>query len=100
MQDGWSAFDSWQRWKFLFLPTHPDQLWGSSYLPYTTNLIICGDINIDYLKTSNYKTWLDYLLASYNLSTAVDFPTRITDNTSTAIDNIFIDESKKQWTPN
>jgi len=60
----------------------------------TTNLIICGDINIDYLKTSNYKTQLDYLLASYNLSTAVDFPTRITDNTSTAIDNIFIDKIK------
>ena len=60
----------------------------------TTNLIICGDINIDYLKTSNYKTQLDYLLTSYNLSTAVDFPTRITDNTSTAIDNIFIDKTK------
>jgi exonuclease III len=60
----------------------------------TTNLIICGDININYLKTSNYKTQLDNLLTSYNLSTAVDFPTRITKNTSTAIDNIFIDKTK------
>jgi hypothetical protein len=59
----------------------------------TTNLIICGDININYLKTSKYKTQLDYLLASYNLSTAVNFPTRITKNTSTAIDNIFIDKT-------
>jgi endonuclease/exonuclease/phosphatase family metal-dependent hydrolase len=60
----------------------------------TTNLIICGDININYLKTTNYKTQLDYLLASYDLSTAVDFPTRITQNISTAIDNIFIDKTK------
>jgi len=60
----------------------------------TTNLIICGDININYLKSSNYKTQLDCLLASYNLSTAVNFPTRITKNTSTAIDNIFIDKTK------
>ena len=60
----------------------------------TTNLIICGDININYLESSNYKTQLDCLLASYNLSTAVNFPTRITKNTSTAIDNIFIDKTK------
>jgi exonuclease III len=54
-----------------------------------TNLIICGDININYLKSSNHKTQLDNLLTSFNLSTAVDFPTRITKNTSTATDNIF-----------
>ena len=60
----------------------------------TTNLIICGDININYLMSSNYKTQLDNLLASFNLSTAVDFPTRITKNSSTAIDNIFIDKTK------
>jgi len=35
MQDGWSAFDTWQRCKFLFLPTHSDQLWGLSYLPHS-----------------------------------------------------------------
>jgi hypothetical protein len=60
----------------------------------TTNLIICGNININYLKTSNYKTQLNYLLASYNLSTGVDFPTRITKNTSTATYNIFIEKTK------
>jgi len=60
----------------------------------TTNLIICGDININYLETSNYKTELDYLLASFNLSTIVDFSTRVTTNTSTSIDNIFIDKTK------
>ena len=60
----------------------------------TTNLIICGDININYLKSSNYKTKLDYLLATYNMSTAVDLPTRIINYTSTDIDNIFIDKTK------
>jgi hypothetical protein len=63
----------------------------------TTNLIICGDINIDYLKTSNYKTQLDHLLAPHNLSTALDFPTRTTKNTSTAIDSIFIDKTKNNY---
>ena len=33
-------------------------------------------------------------MASYNLNTAVDFPTRITKYTSTANDNIFIDKIK------
>ena len=60
----------------------------------TTNLIICGDININYLQSSNYKTQLDNLLASYNLSTAVDFPTRITKITSTAIDNVLLTKQK------
>ena len=35
-------------------------------------------------------------MASYNLSTVVDFPTRITENPSTAIDNIFIDKIKNR----
>jgi len=60
----------------------------------TTNLIIGGDININYLQSCNYKIQLDNLLATYNLSTAVDFPTTITKYTSTAIDNIFIDKTK------
>jgi exonuclease III len=60
----------------------------------TTNLIICGDINIDYLKTSNQKSQLDFLMASYNLSSIIEFPTRVSENTSTAIDNIFIDKLK------
>ena len=60
----------------------------------TTNLIICGDININYLQSFNYKTQLDNLLASYNLSTAVDFPTRITKITSTAIDNVLLTKQK------
>jgi len=57
-------------------------------------MIICGDINIDYLKTPKYKSQLDLLMASYNLSSIIEFPTRVTENTSTAIDNIFIGKIK------
>ena len=33
-------------------------------------------------------------MSSYNLHSAVDFPTGVTKNSSTAIDNIFIDKVK------
>jgi hypothetical protein len=58
----------------------------------TTNLIICGDINVNYLQNSRNKSLLDCLLASFNLPSAINFPTRISNSSSTAIDNIFIDK--------
>jgi arginine deiminase len=56
------------------------------------NIIICGDFNINYLENSKNKLLLDSLLASYNLHNAVDFPTRITHNSLSAIDNIFLNK--------
>ena len=63
---------------------------------YTVTLeyIFCGDINIDYLTDSDRKSRLDALLTTYNLTSIVNFPTRIQNNSATAIDNIFIDTSK------
>ena len=58
----------------------------------TLNIIICGDFNINYLENSNNKLQLDSLLASYNLHSVVDFPTRVTNSSCTAIDNIFINK--------
>jgi len=58
------------------------------------NLIICGDVNINYLQTSSSKNQLDSLLALYNLYGVVDFPMRITESSSTAIDNFFMDKGK------
>ena len=52
------------------------------------------ETNINYLQISNSKSQLNSLLASYNLHSAVDFPTRVTKNSSRAIDNIFIDKVK------
>ena len=60
----------------------------------SNNAIICGDININYLEITNNKLHLDSLLASYNLYSVIDFPTRISSCSSTAIDNIFIDTFK------
>jgi hypothetical protein len=57
------------------------------------NIIIYDDININYLKATNYKTKLNTLLATYNLHTVVNFPTRVTKHSSTAIDNIFMNKS-------
>jgi hypothetical protein len=53
---------------------------------------MCGGFNISYLENSNSKFQLDSLLASYNLHSTVNFPARITNNSSTAIDNIFINK--------
>jgi exonuclease III len=56
--------------------------------------IICGDINVDYLSDNNRKNQLNSLLISYNLFSTVNFPTRIQNNSCSAIDNIFIDYSR------
>jgi len=63
---------------------------------YTVTLeyILCDDINIDYLTDSDRKSRLDALLTTYNLTSIVNFPTRIQKNSATAIDNIFIDTSR------
>jgi hypothetical protein len=57
------------------------------------NLILCGDMNINYLGSSNNKTQLVSLLPSYSLYNIVDFPTRIDNKSSTAIDGIFINKN-------
>jgi len=58
------------------------------------NITICGDININYLDNTNNKLQLDSLLASYDLYSTVDFPTRINNCSSTTINNIFTDKFK------
>jgi hypothetical protein len=57
-------------------------------------LIICGDINIDYLTDNDKKRQLDAVFLTYNLSAIVHFPTRSQGYSSTAINNIFIDTYK------
>jgi hypothetical protein len=60
----------------------------------TIKIIICGDININYLSDSTYKQSLDLILASYDLSSTVKFPTRIQENSFSTTDNIFINTFK------
>jgi hypothetical protein len=57
-------------------------------------IIICGDINMNYMADScSKRQQLDNLLATYNLISTVRFPTRSTNGTISAIDNVFIDIS-------
>jgi hypothetical protein len=60
----------------------------------TTEIIICGDFNINYLQDNTKKQQSDSFLASYNLYSTVTFPTRILGNSPSLIDNIFINTSK------
>jgi hypothetical protein len=59
-------------------------------------LIVCGDINIDYLTGNERRKQLDAMLLSYNLAATVHFPTRVQNQSFRAIDNtsIFIDKYK------
>jgi exonuclease III len=65
----------------------------SQYRKPGTKIILCGDINIDYLNEKCHKCQhLDTLLTSYNLISTVRFPTRSIYGTSSATGNIFIDK--------
>jgi hypothetical protein len=59
------------------------------YCP-SVEFIICGDINIDYLKDSSRKKQLNTLVLSFNLFSIIDFPTRSQNKFASLIDNIFI----------
>jgi len=57
-------------------------------------IIICGDINVNYLdENCNKRQQLDALVATYNLISTVRFPTRSLNGTASAVDSIFIDIS-------
>jgi hypothetical protein len=60
----------------------------------TVNLIICGDININFLADGERKRQLAALLQTYNLISVVNFPTHIQQNAVTSIDNFSIDITK------
>ena len=56
------------------------------------NLILLGDFNINLLQSdsdSNFTDFLD-LLSSFLITPSITLPTRITDRSSTLIDNIFV----------
>ena len=56
----------------------------------SSNIILCGDFNINYLDDNSRKFTLDSLLASFGLFSTVKFPTRISHQSCTLIDIIFI----------
>jgi hypothetical protein len=58
------------------------------------DLIICRDMNVNFLEESSRVKQLNALLKTFNLVTVVTFPTRICGHTSTSIDNVFIDTTR------
>ena len=59
--------------------------------------IIAGDTNIDLIKIHREDTFQYFtLLTSYNFLPHIVTPTRITDNTATLIDHVFIRQPSKQ----
>ena len=58
-----------------------------------SEIILCGDFNIDFSVNNHKKTQLENFLYSFNLIGTVYFPTRITSTTSSTIDNFFYRET-------
>uniref|UniRef100_A0A1B6MTI7 Reverse transcriptase domain-containing protein n=1 Tax=Graphocephala atropunctata TaxID=36148 RepID=A0A1B6MTI7_9HEMI len=61
---------------------------------YPNIAIMCaGDININVLVQSKEQSMLRNMLASQNMEYLINFPTRVTNNSTTAIDNFLIQKS-------
>ena len=60
----------------------------------TLEILICGDINVDYLLSCNHKQKLS--LSAYNMMHTVGFPTRFQNGRSSATENTFVDKSRMQ----
>jgi hypothetical protein len=56
----------------------------------SNEIILCGDFNINYSNDNSRKDLLNSLLASFNLFSTINFPTRIFNKSCTSIDNIYI----------
>jgi hypothetical protein len=78
--------------KFKHFLTQLDVILESLYTP-KWNLVISGDINVNSHNDNDKKNQLDALLNFYNLVSTTDFPTRIYNDSSSAVD-IFIDITK------
>ena len=59
-----------------------------------TEFVICGYININYSENCKTRQQLDALLQTYSLIGTVSFPACKTNASTTAIDNIFITQTK------
>ena len=56
----------------------------------SSNIIVCGNFNINFLDSSSKALLLESLFYSFYLESTLDFPTRIMHTTKTLIDNIFL----------
>ena len=63
----------------------------------SSELILCGDLNINYLNDNSRKDLLDPLLASFSQFSTVKFLTRISHNSCTLMDNIYINTYRREF---
>ena len=66
----------------------------STWYSNKIEIVICGDININYLENCKKRQQLDALLQTYNIIGTVSFPTHKSKTSAMAIDNIFITRTK------
>jgi len=59
-----------------------------------TDFVICGYINVDYLSNSDWKQQSSLPLRTYNKLHVVNFPTRFWNSQGTAYNNIFVVNSR------
>jgi len=78
---------------FSYLLKNIESILNSIYRN-SIDLILSGDLNINYLNDNYTKQLLDSLLASYCLYSTLQFPARILNNSSIAF-TIFINKFKK-----
>ena len=71
---------------------HIEKILNDLYKP-KTEFILCRDLNINFLERNTNQTRLQNVLNTFNLLGTVNFPTRITNTTTKAIDNIFLDDT-------
>uniref|UniRef100_A0A1Y1LAR2 Reverse transcriptase domain-containing protein n=1 Tax=Photinus pyralis TaxID=7054 RepID=A0A1Y1LAR2_PHOPY len=60
-----------------------------SIICLNSDVILCGDFNINLLDNTTDKNEFVNLLTSYNLKATISTPTRVTSTTATLIDNVF-----------
>jgi hypothetical protein len=58
------------------------------------DIILCGDININYHINCTFKQSMEIIISSFGLSDIITFPTRIHKESQTIIDNIFTNTDK------
>ena len=99
----WLRLQIWNQVKvigFLYRPPSSDSQWTEEYthtlekaLTMYADPIIMGDFNIDLIQ-DNYKSrkW-KHLMNTFGLTQIVNEPTRITENSATLIDHVYIADS-------
>jgi hypothetical protein len=81
----------------IYRPPKSPVLWYEHFIDMCENaycegkeMIIMGDINIDFLKPNSIpKQWVD-IMESYNLTQLIKAPTRVTNSSKTCIDHIYV----------